>query len=102
MIMLTRGQSDQIKERYGLEYILRMTAEEASELCQAALKYVRALRDNETPVSPDEALITLLGEMADVYVMLDLLEDVITPQDRYTMNKIRLMKEGRMCKRLLE
>ena len=33
-----------IAEQYGEEYIIRQLAEEAAELCQAALKLVRAMR----------------------------------------------------------
>ena len=51
--------------KYGKEYILRQMAEECSELAQAALKYIRALR-KETPMRTDEAIEHIVEEMRTV------------------------------------
>ena len=54
-------------EELPIKVRLIQLAEEASELSQAALKLVRALR-GDTPVPISEATEHLLEEMADVYV----------------------------------
>lgn len=59
-----------ISEKYGKEYMLRQLAEECSELSQAALKYIRAVR-KETPMRIDEAIEHLTEEIADVRLMID-------------------------------
>ena len=59
-----------ISEKYGKEYMLRQLAEECSELAQAALKYIRAVR-KETPMRIDEAIEHLTEEIADVRLMID-------------------------------
>ena len=51
-------------------------AEEASELSQAALKYVRVLR-GETPVAKEDALLNLTEEVADVSVCMTAVNDLV-------------------------
>jgi NTP pyrophosphatase (non-canonical NTP hydrolase) len=51
-------------------------AEEAAELSQAAIKYVRVLR-GETPVTKDEALENLTEELADVSVCMTAVNDLV-------------------------
>ena len=55
-------------------------AEEAAELSQAAIKYVRVLR-GETPVSKDEALENLTEELADVSVCMTAVNDLVPLSD---------------------
>lgn len=73
-----RSMNRYIREALGTPEILAQLAEEAAELSQAALKYRRALLGtNPTPVSREEALRDLQGEIADVdlcIVMCDLPE----------------------------
>ena len=93
---------EQMVEQYGQEYILRQTAEESAELCQAALKVVRVMRD-ETPVKWQDAQNHLLEEIADVELMLDILkEHVLTFEARHRISEICAEKERRMHARLIE
>ena len=55
-------------------------AEEAAELSQAAIKYVRVLR-GETPVTKDEALENLTEELADVSVCMTAVNDLVPLSD---------------------
>ena len=48
------------------EYRLRILAEEAAELSQAALKLIRAI-EGDTPVTEAEAMSNLIEEAADVF-----------------------------------
>ena len=92
----------QIVEQYGDEYIYRQLAEEAAELCQASLKRVRSMR-RETPVTEKEAHARLLEEIADVYVMIDLLRiDMLSEQDNARIYDIYQEKRSRMIDRMLE
>ena len=51
-------------------------AEEAAELSQAAIKYVRVLR-GETPVTKEDALRNLTEEVADVSVCMTSVNDLV-------------------------
>ena len=51
-------------------------AEEAAELSQAAIKYVRVLR-GETPVTKEDALKNLTEEIADVSVCTTAVNDIV-------------------------
>ena len=51
-------------------------AEEAAELPQAAIKYVRVLR-GETPVAKEDALQNLTEEVADVSVCMTAVNDLV-------------------------
>jgi len=92
----------QIVEQYGEEYILRQLAEESAELCQAALKLVRVMRE-ETPMRWQEGQAHLLEEIADVKIMIDMMEgSVITTEARLQIEHIYAQKEKRMKTRMLE
>ena len=93
---------DRIVEQYGQEYVLRQLAEESAELCQAALKVVRAMH-GETPVTQVEAQDQLLEEIADVKIMLNILIDVmLNDRGLQRIVEIRKKKETRMIERMLE
>ena len=94
--------SKRIAEQYGDEYIFRQLAEEASELCQASLKMVRAMR-GETPVTITEARNRVLEESADVEVMLRVLKNgILTSEENATIVSIFNRKRDRMIDRMIE
>ena len=98
---MTKKDFDRIAQRYGTEYLYRQLAEEATELAQAALKVIRAVR-KETPTSVDEARLRLLEEMADLRVMMDLLYSFrMTKSAREWLEDMRAQKDRRMVERLL-
>ena len=67
-----------IAERIGTPAVLEQLAEECAELAQAALKLARIIRqENPTPVSYDTAYANLVEEIADVRVVVEVLEDTI-------------------------
>lgn len=91
----------EIGERYGSHYVLRQTAEEAAELAQAALKLIRADR-NETPMTREAARNRLVEELADVMVMTDIvIEAVLGDEGRQAVDTMAKYKRGRMCARML-
>ena len=69
--------------------LLAQLAEEASELCHAALKLRRVYDDiNPTPVPKEDALKNLLEEIADVWLLIQILgldEDAHMEQYREIM-----------------
>lgn len=92
----------QIVEQYGKEYIFRQLAEETSELCQASLKMVRAMR-GETPVSEQDASARVLEEIADVEVMLTVLKRaVVNDRGNERIAAIYEKKRTRMIDRMIE
>ena len=96
------GWTRQIVEQYGEEYIFRQLAEEASELCQASLKMVRAMR-GETPVKTADALARVLEEIADVEVMLHVLKTgVLNDRENEKIASIYRRKKDRMIDRMIE
>lgn len=65
-----------IRDHLSEEDILCQLAEEASELAQAALKLRRALGGtNPTPINAKAAKNNLLEEIADIALILDVMED---------------------------
>ena len=63
-----------IKSHVSKKELLAQLAEEGTELAHAALKYRRALDDeNPTPVSSNEALKNLIVEIDDIALCLDTL-----------------------------
>ena len=63
-----------IKSHVSKKELLAQLAEEATELAHAALKYRRALDDeNPTPVSSDEAFKNLIEEIDDIGLCLETL-----------------------------
>ena len=91
-----------ISEKYGKGYMLRQLAEECSELAQAALKYIRVLR-NETPMRIDEALEHLTDEIADVRLMIDAVStSVLSWRDVDDMQAIKVQKLERWKTRMID
>ena len=91
-----------IAGKYGKEYMLRQMAEECSELSQAALKYIRALR-NETPMRIDEAIERRAEEIADVRLMIDAVSaTVLTEHDVDDVQAIKEQKLDRWKTRMLD
>jgi len=68
--MIVREQLEQIRERYGSEYLLRKLAEECAELNVAALHHICAKR-KESNRDPKETILEVIEEAADVTVMLN-------------------------------
>lgn len=68
------------------EYRLRILAEEAAELSQAALKLIRAI-EGDTPITEAEALANLIEEAADVLNGL-----IVTLTQKQWDNVIRVMR----------
>lgn len=101
MTLGNASTSKMIKEKYGVEYLLRQLAEECCELAQASLKLVRTRHPGETPVSVEEARPRFYEELADVQILCDMMLDIMHTDERYAVDKIYLAKEARMIKRLL-
>lgn len=65
-----------ITERIGEAAALEQLAEEAAELAHAALKMARIVRgENPTPVSKEQAYLSLLEEIGDVRLCVNVLQD---------------------------
>ena len=93
---------EHIAGKYGKEYILRQLAEECSELSQAALKYIRAVR-KETPMRIDEAIEHLTEEIADVRLMIDAVSaTVLSERNVDDVQAIKEQKLDRWKKRLID
>lgn len=93
---------DSISRMLPLAELLTQLAEEASELSQAALKYLRTLSNaNPTPVTRREVEEKLLEEIADVTLCLHVagFEKV---RDKIQVNRIISSKAERWLKRLEE
>lgn len=86
----------------GEDYMLRQTAEEACELGHAALKVVRAMKD-ETPMSMGEARENLIEEIADVLTMIAILQTgLLTVVERYDVEQEMDRKMDRFVDRIEE
>lgn len=97
---MTKQQVDRIRKEYGDEYLYRQLAEECMELGHAALKLIRAEK-RETPVPLEEARTALIDEAADVYVMLNVLDDTLDADERVWLTVQIATKNQRMVARLL-
>lgn len=87
-----------IRKKIPREEQLAQLAEEAAELGHAALKLRRTYGDiNPTPVTQDEAFSALLEEIADVMLLIDVLE---LHQVRYEYELIMQAKLARWVQRL--
>ena len=96
------GIFEEISNKCGNEYMLRQLAEECSELSQAALKYIRALR-KETPMRTDEAIEHIVEEIADVSLMIDAVSDtVLSERDMDDVQAIKEQKLDRWKTRLID
>lgn len=92
----------EIYNKYGNEYMLRQLGEECSELSQAALKYIRALR-KETPMRTDEAIEHIVEEIADVSLMIDAVSaTVLSERDVDDVQEIKEQKLDRWKTRLID
>jgi len=92
----------QIVEQYGQEYVIRQLAEESAELCQACLKTVRSMH-GETPVTRMEAQEHMLEEIADVKVILNLMETAVLSEIGVVKIAETCQKKAkRMAERMLE
>lgn len=96
------GDKRLIKVILGERGLCEQLAEEASELSQAALKYIRAkgLSSNVTPISGEEAEANLREELNDVLMVADLLgltkyDDEDNPNPKWKRWADRLAKGGR-------
>ena len=90
-----------IEEKTGQEYMLRQLAEECAELCQAALKLIRAW-NGETPVMTVEARYHLTEELADVMIMTEWAYWCLLSQNEIEQcDAIVAKKLKRMTKRIL-
>lgn len=68
-------------------------AEEATELAQAALKLRRSTGGaNPTPVKPDEAFGAVMEEIADVTLLLHVLQLDTSPDAIETMGRRKLLR----------
>ena len=69
-----------IKTQLTEEELLTQLAEEAAELSQAALKMRRSMTNcNPTPKPREECALELAKEVGDVWVCLDLLDNILRP-----------------------
>ena len=70
-----KNYRDYILDKLDERTLLEQLAEEASELSQAALKLIRAkgLNNNNTPVSEQEAMLSLALEYMDLLMVYSML-----------------------------
>ena len=87
------GVFEEISNKCGNEYMLRQLAEECSELSQAALKYIRALR-KETPMRTDEAIEHIVEEIADVSLMIDAVSATVLSE--HDVDDVQAIKEQKL------
>ena len=94
------GIYEEIREKISREELLAQLAEEAAELAKAALKYRRILDGtNPTPISRKDAFGNLIEEIADVRLVISVLD-----MDKYLLDYdvIAAKKTLRWIKRLNE
>lgn len=97
---MTKQQVNRIRKEYGDEYLYRQLAEECMELGHAALKLIRA-KKRETPIPVQDAQQALIEEIADVRVMLNVLNDMLDADERVWLMVQIATKNQRMVARLL-
>ena len=97
---MTKQQVNRIRKEYGDEYLYRQLAEECAELGHAALKLIRA-KKRETPMPVQDAQQALIEEIADVRVMLFVLEKMLDTDGRVRLIEQTAAKDRRMTERLL-
>lgn len=91
----------EIKDLVTAEYCLRQLAEECCELAQAALKMIRVLKKEATPVTEVEAVEKLIEELADVEIMQDLTkEKLLLPPEKLRVCTVVNQKTNRFHERL--
>ena len=92
---------DLMDRRHDWDYLYRQLAEECAELGHAALKLVRAGKD-ETPVHIEDASTAYVEELADVYLMIAIARTDLTKEEKAMFEKTVSNKYARMLKRLGE
>lgn len=85
--------------RHDWDYLYRQLAEVCAELGHAALKLVRAGKD-ETPVHIEDASTAYVEELADVYLMIDIARTDLTKEEKAMFERTVSNKYARMMKRL--
>mgnify|MGYP003178906684 CR=1 FL=1 len=90
---MTKQQVDRVRKEYGNEYLYRQLAEECMELGRAEKR--------ETPVPVQDAQQALIEEIADVRVMLFVLEKMLDTDGRVRLIEQTAAKDKRMAARLL-
>ena len=91
---------EDIQENMPLAELLAQLAEEAAELGHAALKLRRVIDGkNPTPVTYDEAYANLKEEIADILLLMNVLE-LDTPQISGEYIQIMLAKSERWVRRM--
>lgn len=99
--MIVREQLEQIRERYGSEYLLRKLMEECGELVAAINHHICAKR-KESNRDPKETILEVVEEMADVTNMLDCVRRaLLTEKEQLSMDTTSDAKCNRMVNRLL-
>lgn len=89
-----------IREQIPIEELLAQLAEEANELAHAALKLRRTYSNiNPTPVTRSEAWEKLIEEIADVELLLQVLDLDVPSEGRVS---VRLYKTKRWAGRIKE
>lgn len=88
-----------IKAKVGEEELLAQLAEEAIELAHAALKLRRVISGkNPTPVKYDDALENFLEEVADVDLVLAVLDIGEDTEEILARMRVKLARwEARLC-----
>ena len=99
--MSWKEKTKAIRERYGAEFMLRMLAEECSELSQACLKVIRARR-RETPVEPSVARGQLIDELADVMNMWEAVVAMLDDNEAAYLKGHMRFKQFRMWDRMMD
>ena len=92
---------DLMDRRHDWDYLYRQLAEECAELGHAALKLVRAGKD-ETPVHIEDASNAYVEELADVYLMIAIARTDLTKEEKAMFERTVSNKYARMMKRLGE
>ena len=90
---------DLMDRRHDWDYLYRQLAEECAELGHAALKLVRAGKD-ETPVHIKDASTAYVEELADVYLMIAIARTDLTKEEKAMFERTVSNKYARMMKRL--
>ena len=82
-----------IREQLSQEELLCQLAEEAAELAQAALKLRRVYDgSNPTPVKRSEAYDNLKEEIADIILVLNVLDFDIMPHEQMQIINFKLQR----------
>lgn len=92
---------DYIYEELGEEELLCQLAEECAELTQAALKLRRVMNGkNPTPKKPEDALASMIEEIADVRLCIDMM--CMTPLEEAQVDITIDQKMERWANRIRE